>query len=64
MQQRSAIHFLMTEGRLDLIQRVKNKELKMYYYRKVEQILKGIHLELLKAKLRDMEARKLMLEVE
>ena len=54
----------MTEERLDLFQRVKNKELKMYYYRKVEQILKGIHLKLLKAKLRDMEARKLMLEVE
>ena len=54
----------MTEGRLDLIQRVKNKELMMFYYRRVEQILKGIHLELLKAKLRDMEARKLMLEVE
>ena len=54
----------MTERRLDLFERVKNKELKMYYYRKVEQLLKGIHLELLKAKLRDMEARKLMLEVE
>ena len=53
----------MSEGRLDLYERVKNKELKMYYYRRVEQILKGIHLELLKAKLRDMEARKLMLEV-
>ena len=53
----------MTERRLDLFERVKNKELKMYYYRKVEQILKGIKLELLKAKLRDMEARKLMLEV-
>ena len=53
----------MTEERLDLFQRVKNKELKMYYYRKGEQILKGIHLELLKAKLRDMEAKKLMLEV-
>ena len=54
----------MTEGRLDLFQRVKNKELKMYYYRKVEQILKGMKLELLKAKLRDIEAKKLMLEVE
>ena len=54
----------MTKERLDLFQRVKNKELKMYYYRKVEQILKGIQLELLKAKLRDREARKLMLEVE
>ena len=53
----------MTERHLDLYERVKNKELKMYYYRKVEQILKGIKLELLKAKLRDMEARKLMLEV-
>lgn len=54
----------MTERRLDLFERVKNKELKMYYYRKVEQILKGIKLELLKAKLREMEAQKLMLEVE
>ena len=63
MQQCSSVHFLMTERHLELYERVKNKELKMYYYRKVEQILKGIHLELLKAKLRDMEARKLMLEV-
>ena len=54
----------MTKERLDLFQRVKNKELKMYYYRKVEKILKGIHLELLKAKLRNMEAKKLILEVE
>ena len=54
----------MTKERLDLFQRVKNKELKMYYYRKVEQVLKGIKLELLKAKLREMEAQKLMLEVE
>ena len=53
----------MTERHLDLYERVKNKELKMYYYRKVSQILKGIHLELLKAKLRDMEAIKLMREV-
>ena len=49
----------MTERRLDLFERVKNKELKMYYYRKVEQILKGIKLELLKGKLRDMETKKI-----
>ena len=54
----------MSERRLDLFQRVKNKELKMYYYRRVEQVLKGIKLELLKAKLREMEAKKMLQEVQ
>ena len=54
----------METRRKTLREKVIEKELKMYYYRKVEQILKGMKLELLKAKVRDMEARKLMLEVE
>ena len=47
----------MTQKRyMTLYEKVKRKELKVYIYKRLERILKGIHLELLTAKLRDAEA--------
>ena len=54
----------MEKRRKTLREKVIEKELKIYFYRKLEHILQGIKLELLKAKLKDMEAKKLMLEVQ
>ena len=48
---------------MNLYEKVKRKELKIYIYNRLERILKGIHLELLKAKLRDAEAQRMIQEV-
>ena len=54
----------MTQKRyMTLYEKVKRKELKIYIYNRLERILKGIHLELLKAKLRDAEAQRMIQEV-
>ena len=54
----------MTQKRyMTLYEKVKRKELKIYIYNRLERILKGIYLELLKAKLRDAEAQRMIQEV-